>query len=128
METDEYKPDEGAQNAIIQNSGDFWSSKAYEPLAYDGTHFTTRQQDGKSTGNGPQTGDVRLRWHYVPNQDVTVIAQQVQNDEGTFTFRQWNPEMINARIGEDNDSDKNATCPITCFCCWAVEKCFKSVF
>lgn len=35
---------------------------------------------------------------------------------------------IDVPFGDDNGSPDDASCPITCFCCWAIEKCFKSVF
>ena len=51
----------------------------------------------------------------------------MQDDKGTFTFRQWNPEKINVSWDENNDSNTDATCPIMpCCCCWAVEKLFKT--
>lgn len=51
----------------------------------------------------------------------------MQNQQGVFTFRQWNPDKEQAAWGENNDSNTDATCPVTCFCCWVVEKLFKTL-
>ena len=53
------------------------SQKGYEPFAYNGTHFTTRLNDQKTTESGEQVGDTRVKWCYIPNQQITVVAQQV---------------------------------------------------
>ena len=73
-------------------------------------------------------GQIRIKWEYVPCENVSLIAQQVQNLEGVQTFRPYNPERVHVPFGEDNGSPEDATCPITCLCCWIIEKCFKSVF
>ena len=73
---------------------------------------------------------MRIHWQIVNCSQINVVAQQIENTnkDGAVTFRQWNPEKENVAWGEDNDGDTDATCPITCICCWAVEKIFKSVF
>ena len=44
-----------------------------------------------------------------------------------FTFRPWNPNDEMAEVGAEEDQTE-ATCPVCCFPCWCVEKCFKTVF
>jgi hypothetical protein len=83
--------------------------------------------NAKGSGYGAQVGDTRVKWSYIPNQQVTVVAQQMQNDQGAYTFRQWNPDKTEVAWGENNDSNTDATCPVTCICCWIVEKLFKTL-
>lgn len=52
----------------------------------------------------------------------------MENSVGNYTFRQWNPEKEQVGFGEDNGSSTEASCPVTCICCWAVEKVFKTIF
>lgn len=56
------------------------------------------------------------------------MAQQVRDKEtDKYTFRPWNPNDIDAAVGQEEDVTE-ASCPIVCFCCFIVEKCFKSLF
>ena len=71
---------------------------------------------------------MRIKWHYAPCDTVNVIAQQMENSVGVNTFRQWNPDREDVAYGEDNGSSTEASCPITCICCFLVEKIFKAVF
>jgi len=43
----------------------------------NGKHFTTQLIDKKD-----DIGDLRISWAKVPVQDITVIAQQIENDQG----------------------------------------------
>lgn len=52
----------------------------------------------------------------------------MENSVGAITFRQWNPNREDVAWGEDNGSSTDAACPMTCFCCFIVEKIFKAVF
>ena len=49
------------------------------------------------------------------------------DEQGRFTFRQWNPDKEDVQWGDNNDSNTDASCPVTCFCCFIVEKCFKVI-
>lgn len=71
---------------------------------------------------------MRIKWEYAPCDHVDILAQQMENSVGVYSFRQWNPEKADVAWGEDNGSSTDAACPVTCVCCWAVEKVFKSVF
>jgi hypothetical protein len=65
---------------------------------------------------------MRVKFQYVACADVSVMAQQMQNEKGRFTFRQWNPKMIDTPWREDNDNEDELTCPPACFCCAVVER------
>ena len=49
---------------------------------------------------------MRIRFGRTPCGKATVMAQQMQNDDGEFTFRQWNPKMIAAPWGTNNAATK----------------------
>ena len=71
---------------------------------------------------------MRIKWEYAPCDTVNVVAQQMENSLGVNTFRQWNPEREDVAYGEDNGSSTETSCPVTCICCFLVEKIFKAVF
>lgn len=48
----------------------------------------------------------------------------MQNDEGVYTFRQWNPDKENVPWGGNNDSNTDPGCPLQCICCFFIEKAF----
>ena len=78
----------------------------------------------------PVVGDMRIKWEIVPMQRLNIIAQQVINSnksEDKYTFRAWNPNDEEAEVGAEEDVTE-ASCPMCCFCCWCVEKCFKTMF
>lgn len=77
----------------------------------------------------PVIGDMRIKWEIVTNQFITIVAQQVINEEKSdrYTFRAWNPSDPDASIGAEEDVTE-ANCPVCCFPCWCVEKCFKTLF
>lgn len=74
------------------------------------------------TTEGPEIGDMRIRWEVVRCCEVTVIAQQIQGENETYTLRPWNPLKEKE---SNNDPDVSVSCPITCICCYIVESLFK---
>ena len=109
-----------------------------QPEQFDGYIYTRETSRHEEAGGdipiGPGNeivGDMRIKYLYVPCSEATVVAQQMENpnkDLSLYTFRQWNRENTHAEQGEDNGSSTDATCPVTCFCCFLVEKCFKAIF
>ena len=61
---------------------------------------------------------------------VTIIAQQVQNEDGYHTFRKWNPEKINVPYGQMTDADSNVTTgsPLCCYMCLCVDAMCDTLF
>ena len=72
---------QGHTSGLLKDNG-------YESLKLSGEYLFA-----KCSKNGPETdvGDVRVTFSYVPCGPTTVIAQQVKLADGTFSFRQWNP-------------------------------------
>ena len=47
---------------------------------------------------------MRISFSHRPCGTATVLAQQMKNDDGEYTFRQWNPKLTNAPWGFENDA------------------------
>jgi hypothetical protein len=90
------------------------------------TRMSSNHFDGSPLGQ--QIGDMRVKFETVECGPLNVMAQQMQDDKGRFTFRQWNPERTDVPWGEDNGSETDAHCPMACVCCFVVEWCFKNAF
>ena len=75
------------------------------------------------TTEGPEIGDMRIRWEIVRCCEVTVIAQQIKTEDN-YTLRPWNPLK---EKDTNNDPDVSVSCPITCICCYIVESLFKHI-
>lgn len=78
--------------------------------------------------NTAELGDIRVKWQMVVCSDVTFISQQMQNGEGEFTFRNWNPDKEDVPWGESTAQDVDVSCPGYCLPCFIVECLFKAVF
>ena len=68
---------------------------------------------------------MRIGFRHSPCGTATVMAQQMQNDDGEFTFRQLNPKMTAAPWGSNNEATKEswendkrfwALCCLPAFC------------
>lgn len=114
------------------NSGDHDSGFANKySREGDYLHLKNNNTDnfmGLTEMSGPQIGEIRIRWRYVHCRPVSVIAQQIENEKGEFTFRKWNHRRPTVAFGESNDEEIEASCPIACFCCFIVEYFFKLAF
>ena len=82
-------------------------------------------------------GDLKLSWRYVKgDREHTIMAQQMEiDDKGTRSFRQWNPERLDVKWGEDNGSytedDAKSEGMSGYYCCLisgCIEKLFKMGF
>ena len=67
---------------------------------------------------------MKIKWTFVQNQDISVLAQQIETKQGTVTFRPWNPKYIE----DDHVPEPEVSCPVFCICCFLVECCFKNAF
>ena len=89
----------------------------FEPI---GTYFYSTAHPSANLGTA-HIGSFRVRYFYAPCGPTTVLAQQI-NDDGTYTFRKWNPRMKDAKVGEDNTAHDTVqrnwcmTCLWWCFC------------
>jgi len=116
---------------IIANSTQFLNSQQWLHLVHLNDGYLYSRMQANQVGDmalGQQIGDMRIKFKYVACGDVNVMAQQMQNEHGRYTFRQWNPTKIDTPWGENNDSDTDASCPIFCVCCYFVEKFMKEAF
>jgi len=114
---------------IVERSGEVLDG--YSPLNV-GTDGYFRSRQAEKGGqvdqfSAPQIGDIRIKWEVVHCNPITIVAQQMENEENELTFRPFYPKSPNAKLGEE-DYTEEAACPVQCICCWGVEKCFKAVF
>lgn len=61
------------------------------------------------------------------------MQQQVKDNEGALTFREWNPKKRDVPYGEDTNGvpDQPYACcdnPILCVCCKIVNYCMNQMF
>lgn len=84
------------------------------------------------TTNSPSAhiGQFRVSFEYDTCGPATIIAQQVQNEEGQVTFRKWNPEKVKVSYGQSTDADSGATQGnlACCYICVLVDCCCSAVF
>lgn len=94
-----------------------------------GCYFYSSTNPNRALGTN-HIGSFRVRYTYAPCGDTTVLAQQI-NENGTWTFRKWNPKMKDAKVGQDNTA-RDITKRNWCMCClfWcccsfcAIAECF----
>lgn len=108
---------------VTESTNSLFKNQGFDQIKSGEQYFTSQLLERVD-----RTGDIRISWMKVPCEEITVIAQQIQNDDGIYTMRQWNPTKVDVAYGDNNDSSTDASCPITCICCFVVEKLFKSVF
>jgi hypothetical protein len=118
----------GEHGDAIQGSGTV-QQNGFTDLVPQGQYMFSRMAEkGGYTPGDDFIGDIRIKWEFVPNLKVNILAQQVKDKEtDKWTFRPWNPNDIEAEVGDEEDVTE-ARCPVACICCFLVEKCFKTVF
>ena len=72
--------------------------------------------------DGVQLGHFRVKFEWAPCDKCSIVAQQVQSNEGARTFRKWNPKKINLPFGQETSADADETCADN-FCCCLICKC-----
>ena len=75
--------------------------------------------------DGVRLGHYRVKFEWAPCDQCSIVAQQVQSNEGTRTFRKWNPKKINVPYGQETSADADETCAdgVCCLICKCVN-CF----
>lgn len=68
------------------------------------------------TIDGQHLGQYRVSLKWAPCGNITIISQQVENNEGQRTFRKWNPKKTNVPFGQETSADADETCS-DCYCC-----------
>mmetsp|Transcript_35287 Transcript_35287/g.34285 ORF Transcript_35287/g.34285 Transcript_35287/m.34285 type:complete len:122 (+) Transcript_35287:209-574(+) len=86
LSEDEVEKVQKATHELLKDRG-------YSDIRLEGDYLMARK-DGES----PQIGDIRIHMTYVPCGPTTVVAQQIQDDQG-LTFRKWNPKKEEVPVG-----------------------------
>ena len=74
---------------------------------------------------------MRCWFRYSPCGQTAIIQQQMKNNEGQLSFREWNPKKRDVAWGEDTNGDPETPwCdhPLFCCICKIVNCCFNAVF
>lgn len=78
---------------------------------------------------GEHVGQYRIKFHYNECGEATIMAQQIQDDEGVYTFRKWNPDKKNVPFGTSTDAEQDTVCsPMCCYICMCVNCLMNSLF
>lgn len=113
-----------ALQTIQSTSTPHFASCGYGP-AQQGSGNEVKARPTANMGfDTDEVGDMKIKWEYVRNQDISVLAQQWENGKGMPSFRPWNPNFIHDETVPEPDVD----CPPYCVCCFLVETCFKFGF
>ena len=76
-------------------------------------------------------GQMRVWFRYSPCGQTAIMQQQMKNNEGQLSFREWNPKKRDVPWGDDvNGEPDKLWCdhPIACCICHIVNFCFKTIF
>ena len=76
-------------------------------------------------------GQYRVWFRKHPCGQVAIMQQQVKDNEGMTTFREWNPKLREVPYGESTNGVADKPCcdhPIACCVCKIVNYCFNSMF
>ena len=78
----------------------------------------------------PHVGQIRISFSYCQCGPTSIIAQQISDPEGGYTFRKWNPLLEKVSFGEKTDAEgDHARLPlIFCYICECVNLCFNKMF
>lgn len=112
----------GAAGGALQNGG--WAA----PQLYHGYVYARLAHHVEYNLDVAELGDIRVKWEMVECSDVTFVSQQMQDGEGEYTFRNWNPEKEDVAWGESTAQDVDIACPWYCLPCFITECCFKVAF
>lgn len=100
---------------------------AMEAAGFEKLHEESHYLHSKATGfDGEEdedpVGKFRVHFHYNKCDRASLMAQQLQDDEGNYTLRKWNPEKRNVPYGVPTDGDQDGTCgnPLCCYICMCV--------
>lgn len=84
----------------------------------------------KSQNQSVHIGQYRVRFDYCKCDQASVVAQQIKDHDGKWTFRKWNPYKKNVPYGvsTDADSDSENSSLVFCCVCIVVDKCMNTMF
>ena len=123
---------EAQLESIKKATQDKLKALGYDDIVIEGHYLYARKgpiYPGEGIGHN-KSGDLRITFERVVCEPTTVVAQQIQLDDGTFTFRQWNPKKAFVRVGENTDPDIESGC-VACGCLpctQVVANCFQTSF
>ena len=112
----------------INNTADVMTEAGFAAFQMRGNYLYSSTDDNEEVG--AHVGQYRIKFHYCPCSTVTIMAQQVQDDEDQYTFRKWNPEKKMVPYGQSTDGEQDSTCgnPLCCYICLCVNCLFNTMF
>ena len=104
------------------------TNAGFSEFVVRGNYLVSSCVDNSQVGEHP--GQMRVQFTLEKCGTTTVIAQQMQDDDGVHTFRKWNPDKINVPFSESTDAEGDSTCtnPLCCYICLCVNCCFNVMF
>lgn len=113
---------EEESSIAISQSSQKMSGTGFAPFQQRGV-FLVSSASQQNFDDAPHVGQYRVTFEYDTCGPVTIIAQQVMNEEGQNTFRKWNPEKIRVPYGQSTDADSGASYgnPLCCYICMCVD-------
>ena len=96
---------EDRKSKVLEFLNDKGNSSGFLPFVEkDGYFYSTC---GGGLIGTPHIGSFRFKVAYKPCAEVTILAQQVHDEEaGVWTFRPWNPKKKNVAFGEKTSNTK----------------------
>ena len=111
----------------LENTLPALNSKGYTAFKTHGQYLVSHCGDRikkplKEVMKSPSIGMMRVYFEYDPCGPATVIAQQVQDDKGKFTFRKWSPfsdysDILNEKKDELDQQSETGFLSRTLFGC-----------
>ena len=118
--------DDGEQ--AISSTADAMAEAGFSTFQLRGNYLYASTDDNDEVG--AHVGQYRIKFHYCQCTQVTIMAQQVQDNEDQYTFRKWNPEKKMVPYGQSTDGEQDSTCgnPLCCYICLCVNCLFNTMF
>ena len=123
---DAFAWEDDAQQAIA-NTTDAMAEAGFSTFQLRDNYLYASTDDNDEVG--AHVGQYRIKFHYCPCSQVTIMAQQVQDNEDQYTFRKWNPEKKMVPYGQSTDGEQDSSCghPL-CYICMCVNCLFNTMF
>lgn len=95
-----------------------------------GSLYASACPEKNNQGGFNNIGDYRVRFSYNKCGETSVLAQQIKDDDGRWTFRKWNPNKLNVPFGQSTDAEADSTWgpAYLCYVCLLVNWMFKAMF
>ena len=107
----------------IYETGDNFREKGFAPLVLKGSKYLYTSAQDLDTPEEEHVGQMRISFSYAPcgkGGKASVCAQLIKDNEGEFTFRQWNPGKRNVPYDTPTEQIKEPWQTATwawIFCC-----------